>query len=223
MYRMGIATIALAIVAVAMIYKPFLVSCLLGIGVLLLSSFLFSSWIIHRQSAFPEVKEMLQRHKVLRTKKYDLYDADPSTTKATKKKKALMFLPGGLVEHSAYAGIAIRLSKDYGILVVVLNCEPMRLAQPLPLFGVNASTILKLSKQVEQHVGYEPEWNLGGHSLVRNRHITLHTWTWLLCQSARYFRSRNLLSSFFLLLYDVPLLDSPIHSLMFIPSDIVCD
>lgn len=178
MYRMGIATIVLAIVAVVMTYKPFLVSCLLGVGVLLLTWFLLSSWIIHRQSAFPEVKDMLQRHKVLRTKKYDLYDAaDPSTTKATttKKKKALMFLPGGLVEHSAYAGIAIRLSRDYGILVVVLNCEPTRLAQPFPLFGgVNASTILKLSKQVEQHVGYEPEWNLGGHSLVRNRHIPSH-------------------------------------------------
>jgi hypothetical protein len=131
-----------------------------------------------------------QRHLglAIRTKNYDLYLPNKDKIRIGDKQgephereptQALLLLPGALVEHTAYAGLASRLADRHGILVAVINLEPTRLAYSfLPTMA--PSRLLRLAQEIEQRLQAQESsrtnstdettkvlWSIGGHSLVR--------------------------------------------------------
>ena len=169
------------------------------IGLAVLVSFL--SMIVNRQRAFPKARVMLNERLHLglavRTKNYDLYlpnkcninnDDNPNERQTPPPPmQALLFLPGALVEHTAYAGLASRLADGHGILVAVINLEPTRLAYTsFPCLA--PSRLIRLTQEIERHVLESSRtnttiattttdntarivWSIGGHSLVRIVHM----------------------------------------------------
>lgn len=182
MYHMALVTVGVAVLAAAMMMQPVIVLVLLGVAATLALGYGFYSMTRHRQRAFPEAKRMLQervqRGLAVRTRNYDLYIPPPGKQKkensstSESSNKALIFLPGALVDHTAYAAIAIQLAERHGILVAVVSLEPTRLAKSIS--GVTTSKLVKLSKEIERRVsgmavtssGETYEWSLSGHSLV---------------------------------------------------------
>ena len=81
--------------------------------------------------------EQVKAGRVLQRHGYDLYLPPPTAMSIgnTKKKfennnsiiKSLLFFPGFGIHHEAYADVAIQIS-EYGIPVVVVSLEPLRLA-----------------------------------------------------------------------------------------------
>jgi hypothetical protein len=190
MYHIALATVGVAVLAVAMMMQPVIVLSLLGVAAFLFLGYISYFMTRHRQAAAPEARQMLVAHVqkglAARSRKYDLYvpsaKHDKESSSSTKDKrskaegsnssnKALMFLPGALVDHTAYAAIAIQLAERHGILVAVVSLEPTRLANSI--FGVTTSKLVRLSKEIEGRArtmvassGEIYEWSLGGHSLV---------------------------------------------------------
>jgi hypothetical protein len=81
------------------------------------------------------------------------------------KQPTLLFLPGGLVSHTAYSIIVSKLS-DQGILVILINAEPTRL--PSPEFAISLFKVKKIIEQVENRFHphhYVLDWCIGGHSM----------------------------------------------------------
>jgi hypothetical protein len=75
---------------------------------------------------------------------------------------ALLFLPGALISHTAYSVISSKLS-DAGILVIVVNLEPTRLAAPLFFSKRHFETIMdEVKARFQSHT---LEWVIGGHSM----------------------------------------------------------
>jgi hypothetical protein len=80
---------------------------------------------------------------------------------AEKTKFGIIFFPGALVNHTAYAPIACKLS-DEGILVVVLSMEPTRFIADLEI-NKKMALIAMYEVLAEGDVNVE-EWVLAGHS-----------------------------------------------------------
>ena len=93
--------------------------------------------------------------------------------------QVLVFFPGALVEHMAYVGVASRLADQHGIIVAVINLEPVR----LPWGRTSESRMVWLRRDIEQRIIQTKRlksatpttnndcplvWNIGGHSLVRS-------------------------------------------------------
>mmetsp|Transcript_25157 Transcript_25157/g.41253 ORF Transcript_25157/g.41253 Transcript_25157/m.41253 type:complete len:275 (+) Transcript_25157:297-1121(+) len=75
--------------------------------------------------------------------------------------KALIFYPGLLVDHMAYAKILGDLS-DHGILVLLVNAEPSRLASEV----ATVDHLQRLRHEISTLMGITvKEWVVGGHSL----------------------------------------------------------
>mmetsp|Transcript_24185 Transcript_24185/g.40044 ORF Transcript_24185/g.40044 Transcript_24185/m.40044 type:complete len:214 (-) Transcript_24185:1837-2478(-) len=170
MSQTSIAIVAVAILAVAVAIKPVIVLSTLGVSGFLYLSFIVVSMTRHRQSAFPEARHMLearvQKGQALRTNKYDLYLPTKDEGKQSGSNKALLFLPGALVEHTAYAGLAIQLAERHGILVAVMNLEPTRIAKTFTA-GVTTFRLVEMAKEIEIKANRGAlEWSIGGHSLV---------------------------------------------------------
>jgi hypothetical protein len=112
--------------------------------------------------------------------------------------QVLIFFPGALVEHMAYVGVASRLADQYGIIVAVINLEPIRLTWG----GTSQFRMIWLRRDIERRLDQTKRlksstlanndcnncsivWNVGGHSLVRpfcncyydvNMHLFLFTY-----------------------------------------------
>eukprot|EP00581_Thalassiosira_minuscula_P007792 CAMPEP_0183703866 /NCGR_PEP_ID=MMETSP0737-20130205/1434_1 /TAXON_ID=385413 /ORGANISM="Thalassiosira miniscula, Strain CCMP1093" /LENGTH=352 /DNA_ID=CAMNT_0025930667 /DNA_START=20 /DNA_END=1078 /DNA_ORIENTATION=+ len=148
--------------------------------VLKTTSFFLVIWGRNRQSAFPEalkiVAERLQDGRMIRQPKFDLYLPPPKTklgqdSKIPKIPNGMVFMPGALVEHNAYASLASRLA-DEGIPVIVVNLEPRRLA--IRHLGGNASNIkymiksasdlMSQSNKISHHCNVQC-WSVAGHSM----------------------------------------------------------
>jgi len=97
------------------------------------------------------------------------------------KRKAMVFIPGALVSHTAYAVVASRLARDGNMIVVVMSLEPLRLASEN--LGAGFHDLLRVMKRIDKlwneecrrrHVeqgllvrNYEKAelgWCIGGHS-----------------------------------------------------------
>jgi len=96
-----------------------------------------------------------------------------------KKKQGLIFLPGLMVDHHAYANCAKRLA-NRGIIVVVVSAEPLRL--PAKFLGCDAADVRQIQKCAEATLlrdcyinggGDDVEWSLGGHSFGAYRAMAL--------------------------------------------------
>jgi pimeloyl-ACP methyl ester carboxylesterase len=127
-----------------------------------------------RKSAQIELKHRLQTNRVVRFRRYDIYlpppilnddgDDDSSlsfSSSSIQSCQALLFLPGALVPHSAYAEVAARLS-DAGLVVVVVSAEPTRM--------------------IHQHLGADV------HSI---RRIMTRVQSWLLLNHGRHISSQS--------------------------------
>lgn len=99
-------------------------------------------WKSNRCPALPDAIESLEERIVAgtayRTRRYDIYLGNAGTNSVSDEQnentstensinKAMIFIPGALVEHTSYAKVAGLLA-DEGFTVIVINCEPSRVA-----------------------------------------------------------------------------------------------
>lgn len=135
-----------------------------------------SDYLLYRQDAHKDAvdcivqdaaKNLFQRHAL-----YDVYlptTTTPSQTNprptTTTTRMAFFFVPGALVDRTAYAVPLSQLASQHGILVVVLNSGPLRL--PLRHLGASAHRVQSILQKVEQDVGGSSSytWHFGGHSM----------------------------------------------------------
>mmetsp|Transcript_26664 Transcript_26664/g.63954 ORF Transcript_26664/g.63954 Transcript_26664/m.63954 type:complete len:646 (+) Transcript_26664:175-2112(+) len=160
---------------------------LLALGVLVMSAGipyfllrLFASKVAsmlldNRQDAFKSARNMLADRiaigRAKRLKRCDVYyppvvegggGGGPRRAKA-----GLIFYPGALVDRTAYAPIASRLS-EMGVLVAVANLEPWRLITSTKNYPIREEVMHILSDSVllsDQGTWTVDEWSIGGHSL----------------------------------------------------------
>lgn len=150
-------------------------TAIIAIGILpflalfLLLGVVINKFVRHRHPALSKAQDLLleriQSGPAKRTPTCDIYfPASPKTSKSI----GILFFPGALVNHTAYASIAAGLS-DQGIVVVVLSLEPvrfvcnLRLARELTLRAWKA-----FPKEWETK-----EWVLAGHSAGANLALNL--------------------------------------------------
>jgi len=156
---------------------------LLAVGVVVLTAgipyYLLSqmAWSIarnlvnNRLDAFKSARNLLIQRigtgRATRLKSCDVYyptvDDDEKVAK-----RGLVFYPGALVDRTAYATIACKLS-DAGILVAVANLEPYRLVMNLQSYNCKERVMRVISDALflgdSGGVWQVEEWALGGHSM----------------------------------------------------------
>eukprot|EP00584_Thalassiosira_punctigera_P014530 CAMPEP_0172572422 /NCGR_PEP_ID=MMETSP1067-20121228/135052_1 /TAXON_ID=265564 ORGANISM="Thalassiosira punctigera, Strain Tpunct2005C2" /NCGR_SAMPLE_ID=MMETSP1067 /ASSEMBLY_ACC=CAM_ASM_000444 /LENGTH=261 /DNA_ID=CAMNT_0013364959 /DNA_START=246 /DNA_END=1034 /DNA_ORIENTATION=+ len=117
-----------------------------------------------RQPAFISAQDLLlgriSNGRAQRKKEHDVYLPPPSTA-PMKPLVGLVFFPGALVNHTAYASIAAALS-DKGILVVVISLEPTRFVADIEINRQKAKEAIHDVVRAN-HVVVD-EWVLAGHS-----------------------------------------------------------
>jgi len=131
--------------------------------------------LVHRKSANPTalkiVEQRIKSDRLLREDTYDVYLPNGTNTKNGMEKSysgssypvGFFMLPGALLEHNVYAAICAQLS-DCGILVVVQNCEPFRLASEN--FFSSEDDLKDIIRQIEHKHGITAKrWSIGGHSM----------------------------------------------------------
>jgi hypothetical protein len=103
-----------------------------------------------------ELQERIDNKRAHRTRRYDLY----LPAEHRYSGKALLFLPGKMVPHSAYSEVAAQLS-DLGIVVVVLSAEPLRIAAL-----ISPEDVMRIIHKVNRSLPNNPptKWSVGGHS-----------------------------------------------------------
>ncbi|KAL3940162.1 MAG: hypothetical protein SGBAC_005233 [Bacillariaceae sp.] len=117
----------------------------------------------HRQPAFKSAQNLLweriQNGRATRLDGYDIYLPSPE---AKESKHGLIFFPGALVSHTAYAPLAAKLS-DAGILVVMMSLEPTRI--PTDVSSCHKRALLVMYEVLTLGLGVSvDEWSLAGHS-----------------------------------------------------------
>ena len=171
--------LALVVIWALRIYKGFgntvFSSGSLLLFVLILVSTFASVVLLHRMtcmhlehridanpSAWRIVEQGLATHRIMRNKKYDIF-LPPQSRQSKSYAVGFLMLPGALVEHNAYAAVLSKLS-DTGILVVIQNCEPMRLASES--FQSTEQSLKAIIHQIKEQHGISAEkWSIGGHSM----------------------------------------------------------
>lgn len=125
----------------------------------------------NRQDAFDSAKHLLMERirtgRAERKDTYDLYLPPPQQNSTNQPQQpipmGLIFYPGACVENTAYGPIAAKLS-DEGLLVAVVNVEPLRL--PSETAGGGKTDALKIMYDVLSSDSRNvTEWALGGHSM----------------------------------------------------------
>jgi uncharacterized membrane protein len=129
----------------------------------------------HRLEAHAEARQAIRQGVVNRSiavePAYDLYfpkvmakhKTAPSIGSRREATSGLMLFPGALLDHHAYGVIASKLAAR-GMVVVVPNCDPIRL--PSPALGANAAFFVKTVKELkDKHNITVVDWSIGGHSL----------------------------------------------------------
>lgn len=139
----------------------FLVDGVFIVGMFLLIGSVSKNFVMHRQSPYKSAQNLLQERiqqgRAVRKKNYDLF-LPPDTS----SKIGLIFYPGYLVNHTAYAPIMARLS-DGGVLVCVMSLEPLRMSfDSAEELKKNALVVMY---DVLSTTDYKDiEWVAGGHS-----------------------------------------------------------
>jgi hypothetical protein len=134
-----------------------------------------SMWKLSRQEADNEALETLSRDVSFgfasRNWRFDMYFPNEMnfSKKEHQNQKAMLFIPGFLVDHASYASIASRIASEGDILVVVLSLEPLRMAEKFFLELVELKKCMKIATKLwKQKRGYKGvgtlDWSLCGHS-----------------------------------------------------------
>lgn len=112
-------------------------------------------------SARKIVEERIKSKRLIREEKYDIY-LPKNNIKGKPYPMAFFILPGALVEHNVYAPWLARLS-DNGILVIMQNCEPFRVAAEN--FMSSEQHIKDIIQQIQRQGITADRWSIGGHSM----------------------------------------------------------
>mmetsp|Transcript_7858 Transcript_7858/g.14967 ORF Transcript_7858/g.14967 Transcript_7858/m.14967 type:complete len:390 (-) Transcript_7858:311-1480(-) len=144
---------------------------LLGLStVLLLVVAAYTTAIVtqHAKPANPaalEAREQgLAQGRVIRGHGYDVYlPATSSSSSNSSYAAGMVFLPGALVSHDAYASVLSPLAAQ-GVVVVLVKLDPLRM--PVPFYpGTTAGGMVRLISQVQSRHGISvSQWALAGHS-----------------------------------------------------------
>lgn len=128
-----------------------------------------ANWMKERSSTLPEsyqvLQEQLDSQMAHRRRRYDVYLPSNQNDNAT---KGVLFLPGALVEHSAYSEIATKLSQDGNLLVVVISLEPTLISDFL-----STSEFRAIQRKVQKEHRRVTEWTIAGHSFGAKRAVEL--------------------------------------------------
>eukprot|EP00980_Cylindrotheca_fusiformis_P031663 scaffold26766_cov166-Cylindrotheca_fusiformis.AAC.2 len=127
--------------------------------------------IEHREPAFKSAHNLLwkriQEERAKRTRNgYDVYLPTKNVNdnkSGIKAKYGIIFFPGALVNHTAYAPLASKLS-DEGVLVVVMSLEPSRFAT-FDDDTCKKRALIVMYEILAERIEVE-EWILAGHSMV---------------------------------------------------------
>ena len=116
--------------------------------------------------SFEVIQDRIQsgRAQILKGGHY-LFFPEVSTLSSSSQKRqhAILLIPGALCPHISYSSIASKLS-DQGIMVVVVNLEPTRLANCK--LNTSHRRIRRIQRQVEEQLSLQPlTWSLAGHSM----------------------------------------------------------
>ncbi|KAL7529268.1 hypothetical protein ACHAXR_002874 [Thalassiosira sp. AJA248-18] len=127
--------------------------------------------LANRQDAFKSARNLLVDRitigRAQRLKRCDVYYPSIPEGEERKAKCGLIFYPGALVNRTAYAPIATRLS-EAGILVAVANLEPYRVILKLAEYPLKQEVMHILSDSILLSKGgiwTVDEWAIGGHSM----------------------------------------------------------
>ena len=119
-------------------------------------------------SAIELLQERIQNQRAYSTRRFDVYLPSSLPTNSTTH-PAMLFFPGALVPHTAYAPVAARLS-DAGLVVVVVSFEPTRLVHVH--LGLDPIRIRRIAHSVQNHLRHRYSmphlclaWSLAGHSM----------------------------------------------------------
>jgi hypothetical protein len=127
-------------------------------------------WSTLRKEAELDASEALasalSNDRALRNYHCDIYF--PRERTANDRQKAMLFIPGFCVDHTAYASIASQMASKGNMIVAVLSLEPLRLADQHFLDLVELRSCMKtVTKIWNQRSGYRNnflDWSIGGHS-----------------------------------------------------------
>ena len=130
-----------------------------------------TSLLVNREDAFKSAKNLLMDRismgRAQRLKRCDVYYPAVAEGNELRAKYGLIFYPGALVDRTAYAPIATRMS-ELGILVAVANLEPYRLISNLTNYPIREEMMHILSDSVllsKQGSWTVDKWAIGGHSM----------------------------------------------------------
>ena len=125
----------------------------------------------NRQDAFKSARNLLTKSiatgRAQRLKSCDVYYPLRLEGEELKATCGLIFYPGALVDRSAYAPIALRLS-DMGIVVAIANLEPDRVVIKLDDYQIKEKVMRILSDSVllsKRGAWTVNDWTIGGHSM----------------------------------------------------------
>ena len=128
----------------------------------------------NRQEAFKSARNLLidkiAKGRAQRMQRCDVYYPLRLQGEPLKARYGIIFFPGALVDRTAYAPIASRLS-EMGILVAVANNEPYRVIVKLDGYPIKEEVLHILSDSVlcsNRGTWTVKDWALGGHSMVNS-------------------------------------------------------
>ena len=107
--------------------------------------------------AVNKTTELRKENRFHRTSRYDVYVPPDKGTKS-----ALLLLPGGAIDSTAYAVTCSKIA-DRGILVAMVNLEPFRM--PLAHLSADPESMKRIMASVEESFGKLNWRGIGGHSM----------------------------------------------------------
>lgn len=148
-----------------------------SVGMLLFGRKLCKDFVDNRIPPFKSAQNLLAQKmesgRAVRTPTYDVFFPPPRKEKGNnassgnnkKTQKGLILYPGWLINHTAYAPIASKLS-DAGILVVVMSMEPFRASTSTT--QKETARYLRVLYELMANVAPDvpvAEWAVGGHAV----------------------------------------------------------
>lgn len=151
----------------------FLLVLLPSVALSCAAAWMSKQFIKNRKEALPTAKltllQRMQARRVDHQKRFDVHLPPPledSDDSGPQQVPGLIFLPGALVEHRAYANLAALLS-DQGIVVAVVSLEPIRFATKHAGAGpddVYWPVVDYMARHHKDKVAVK-DWAIGGHSM----------------------------------------------------------
>jgi len=114
--------------------------------------------------AFVSLSNGIENDRVVRTSFFDVYFPE----QIQEDQKAILFLPGFMVDHTSYANIASRIASDGNIVVAVLSLEPLRVAGDclveMKELRNAIESVNRMWNQRRSSNDGKIDWSIGGHS-----------------------------------------------------------